>query len=114
MLFGEFFKYGVVFLEVIFNVDNYEVMKVLVEDFYGWVEMVLYGFMLVLFILLLVGVVLLWFFYLKCLDILVVIVKCFFGVYKLLDNKYYMDKINEIVFVNGVVKFGCGLWKGGD
>ncbi|ANA32363.1 NADH-quinone oxidoreductase subunit L [Ralstonia mannitolilytica] len=114
MLFGEFFKHGVIFSEVIFNGENHEAMKVLAEDFHGWVEMALHGFTSAPFILLLAGVVLSWFFYLKRPDIPAAIAKRFSGVYKLLDNKYYMDKINEIVFANGAVKFGRGLWKGGD
>ncbi|AJW45672.1 MULTISPECIES: NADH-quinone oxidoreductase subunit L [Ralstonia] len=114
MLFGEFFKHGVVFSEVIFNGENHEAMKVLAEDFHGWVAMALHGFTSAPFILLVAGVVLSWFFYLKRPDIPAAIAKRFSGVYKLLDNKYYMDKINEIVFANGAVKFGRGLWKGGD
>lgn len=103
-----------VFSEVIFNSENHEAMKVLAEDFRGWVEMALHGFTSAPFILLVSGVVLSWFFYLKRPDIPAAIAKRFSGVYKLLDNKYYMDKINEIVFANGAVKFGRGLWKGGD
>ncbi|MEZ0187981.1 NADH-quinone oxidoreductase subunit L [Ralstonia solanacearum] len=114
MLFGEFFKHGVAFTDVIFNGENHEAMKVLGEDFHGWVEMALHGFTSAPFILLVAGVVLSWFFYLKRQDIPAAIAKRFSGVYKLLDNKYYMDKINEIVFANGAVKFGRGLWKGGD
>jgi len=114
MLFGEFFKHGVAFAQVIFNGENHEAMKVLGEDFHGWVEMAVHGFTSVPFILLVSGVVLSWFFYLKRPDIPAAIAKRFSGIYKLLDNKYYMDKINEIVFANGAVKFGRGLWKGGD
>ncbi len=38
----------------------------------------------------------------------------FGGVYRLLDNKYYLDRINEIVFAGGARLLGRGLWKGGD
>ncbi|MHA6907137.1 NADH-quinone oxidoreductase subunit L [Ralstonia pseudosolanacearum] len=114
MLFGEFFKHGVVFTDVIFNSEHHEAMKVLAEDFHGWAGMALHGFTSAPFILLLSGVVLSWFFYLKRPDIPAAIAKRFSGLYTLLDNKYYMDKINEIIFANGAVKFGRGLWKGGD
>ncbi|MGA3842098.1 NADH-quinone oxidoreductase subunit L [Ralstonia nicotianae] len=114
MLFGEFFKHGVVFTDVIFNAEHHEAMKVLAEDFHGWVGMALHGFTSAPFILLVSGVVLSWFFYLKRPDIPAAIAKRFSGLHTLLDNKYYMDKINEIVFANGAVKFGRGLWKGGD
>jgi NADH-quinone oxidoreductase subunit L len=32
----------------------------------------------------------------------------------LLDNKYYMDKFNQVVFADGARVIGTGLWKGGD
>ncbi|MCZ8015729.1 MAG: NADH-quinone oxidoreductase subunit L [Limnobacter sp.] len=35
-------------------------------------------------------------------------------VHTLLDNKYYMDKFNEVVFAGGARKLGEGLWKFGD
>jgi NADH-quinone oxidoreductase subunit L len=34
--------------------------------------------------------------------------------YALLDNKYYMDWINENVFARGARLLGTGLWRGGD
>jgi NADH-quinone oxidoreductase subunit L len=34
--------------------------------------------------------------------------------YTLLDNKYYFDKFNEVVFAGGARLLGRGLWKGGD
>jgi NADH-quinone oxidoreductase subunit L len=38
----------------------------------------------------------------------------FGAVYRLLDNKYYMDKINEVLFAGGSRALGTGLWQGGD
>jgi len=35
-------------------------------------------------------------------------------IYKLLDNKYYMDWFNENVLARGARALGMGLWKGGD
>jgi NADH-quinone oxidoreductase subunit L len=35
-------------------------------------------------------------------------------IYRLLDNKYYLDKFNEVVFARGAVAIGTGLWKEGD
>ena len=34
--------------------------------------------------------------------------------YTLLDNKYYFDKFNAVVFAGGARLLGRGLWKGGD
>ena len=36
------------------------------------------------------------------------------GLYALLDNKYYMDRINEVVFGAGARLIGRILWRGGD
>ena len=38
----------------------------------------------------------------------------FAPLYTLLDNKYYFDRFNEIVFAGGARLLGKGLWKGGD
>jgi len=43
----------------------------------------------------------------------------FFGkllspIHTILDNKYYMDRFNEIVFAGGARALGTGLWKAGD
>jgi NADH-quinone oxidoreductase subunit L len=40
--------------------------------------------------------------------------RVFSPLYTLLDNKYYLDRFNEIVFAGGAKAFGKGLWKGGD
>jgi NADH-quinone oxidoreductase subunit L len=47
-------------------------------------------------------------------DIPVAIKARFGGLYTLLDNKYYFDKFNEVVFAGGARLLGRGLWKGGD
>jgi NADH-quinone oxidoreductase subunit L len=35
-------------------------------------------------------------------------------IYTLLENKYYMDWINENILARGARALGVGLWKGGD
>jgi NADH-quinone oxidoreductase subunit L len=35
-------------------------------------------------------------------------------IHTLLDNKYYMDKFNDVVFAGGARVIGAGLWKVGD
>jgi NADH-quinone oxidoreductase subunit L len=35
-------------------------------------------------------------------------------IYTILDNKYFMDKFNEVVFGKGAVWLGRGLWNSGD
>ena len=62
----------------------------------------------------LAGVVVAWFCYLKRPSLPEAIRQRFSGIYTLLDNKYYIDKIYEVVFAKGAVKLGNGLWKEGD
>ncbi len=74
----------------------------------------LHGFVTVPFFLMVAGVALAWFFYLKRPDIPEAIGRKFSGLYRLLENKYYLDRINEVVFAGGARLLGRGLWKGGD
>ena len=54
------------------------------------------------------------FMYLKRPDIPDMLERRFNGVYRLLVNKYYFDRFNEIVFAGGARLLGSALWKGGD
>ncbi len=58
--------------------------------------------------------VLSWFFYMKRPDIPAAIQQRFSGLYKLLDNKYYMDAFNQAGDRTRCALLGTGLWKGGD
>ena len=40
--------------------------------------------------------------------------RSFHPIYTLLDNKYYLDKFNEVVFAGGARLLGGGLWNVGD
>lgn len=108
MLFGDFFK------GVIFNAPDRPVMEHLAEDFHGWVAYGLHAFSTVPFWLMLAGVVLAWFFYMVKPAIPAAIKARAGWLYNLLDNKYYMDKINEAVFARGARALGGGFWKVGD
>ncbi|MEK7946983.1 NADH-quinone oxidoreductase subunit L [Pigmentiphaga sp. YJ18] len=108
MLFGDFFK------GVIFNSPDRPVMEHLAEDFHGWVAYGLHAFSTVPFWLMLAGVVLAWFFYMVKPAIPAAIKARAGWLYSLLDNKYYMDKINEAVFARGARALGGGFWKVGD
>jgi NADH-quinone oxidoreductase subunit L len=77
-------------------------------------HMALHGLVTAPFWLAAGGVALAWYFYLKRPDIPESIARRFSGLYRLLENKYYMDRFNEIVFAGGARLLGRGLWKGGD
>jgi len=114
MLFGDFFKHGLAFKDVIFVGENHHAMEELKEAFHGWVPMAIHSLTTPVLWLAIAGVVLSWFFYMKRPDIPAAIKQRFSGLYNLLENKYYMDAINEAVFARGARLLGTGLWKGGD
>ncbi|MFZ5581717.1 MAG: NADH-quinone oxidoreductase subunit L [Pseudomonadota bacterium] len=109
MLFGDYFK-GVIHV----NEEAHPVMEALHHHFHGAVAMALHAVTTPVFWLAFSGVALSWFFYMKRPDIPAAIKARFSGIYTLLDNKYYFDKFNEMVFAGGARLLGRGLWKGGD
>ncbi len=109
MLFGDYFK-GVIHV----NEEAHPVMEALHHHFHGAVAMALHSVTTPVFWLAFSGVALSWFFYMKRPDIPAAIKARFSGIYTLLDNKYYFDKFNEVVFAGGARLLGRGLWKGGD
>jgi NADH-quinone oxidoreductase subunit L len=114
MLYGDFFSHGVVFDKVIYVADNHPALREMAEEFHGWFDMGIHSFAGLPVWLSLAGVVVAWFLYLKRPDLPAKIRQMFSPIYTLLDNKYYMDKINEVVFARGAVAIGRGLWKEGD
>ncbi|MBC3871986.1 NADH-quinone oxidoreductase subunit L [Undibacterium flavidum] len=109
MLYGDFFK------DVIF-IDHHahHAMGELKEEFHGWQAMGIHALMTPPFWLALAGVALSYFFYMVKPSIPAMIKQKFSAVFTLLDNKYYMDKFNEIVFAGGARLLGGGLWNIGD
>jgi len=108
MLFGDFFK------GVIFNSPEHPVMAQLAEHFHGWVAYGLHAFGTAPFWLMVAGVVVAWYFYMVNPAIPAAIKARAGWLYNLLENKYFMDKINEAVFARGARALGGGLWKVGD
>jgi NADH-quinone oxidoreductase subunit L len=109
MLFSDFFK-NVIAVDA----ARHPAMTHLKEHFESATAMGLHGFVSAPFFLMLAGVVLAWFFYMVRPDIPAALKQRFAGVHTLLENKYYMDRINEVVFAGGARLLGRGLWKGGD
>jgi NADH-quinone oxidoreductase subunit L len=77
-------------------------------------HMALHGLATAPFWLAAAGVGLAWYFYLRRPDIPAAIARRFSAIHRLLENKYYLDRINEVVFAGGARLLGRGLWKGGD
>ncbi len=84
------------------------------EEARSALAMGLHGFVSAPTYLALAGVALAAFLYLRRPDLAAALKQRFSGLYRLLDNKYYLDRINEFVFAGGARKLGFGLWRGGD
>jgi NADH-quinone oxidoreductase subunit L len=109
MLYGEFFKDAIVV-----DATRHPAMKELAELFHGPVAMAVHGLQTLPFWLALAGVVTAWWFYLKQPAIPAMLKDKLSFLYRILDNKYYMDWFNEHVIAPAARGLGTGLWKGGD
>jgi NADH-quinone oxidoreductase subunit L len=109
MLYGEFFKDS-----ILVNLEKHPALAEMAKEFHGPVQMALHGLTSPVFWLALAGVVLAWYMYLKNPALPARVQRMFQPVYTLLDNKYYMDWINENIIARAARALGTGLWKGGD
>jgi NADH-quinone oxidoreductase subunit L len=109
MLFGDFFK-DAIFVDA----EKHEVMHELKQAFHGPVEMAVHAFSSLPFLLALSGVVLSWYMYLINPAVPAAIGRALRPLVVLLENKYYLDWINENILARFARGLGMGLWKGGD
>lgn len=109
MLFGEYFK-GVIFVDH----EAHPAMETLAHHFHGATAMATHALSTLPFILAVSGVALSWFFYMKRPDIPAAIQRRFAGINALFENKYYFDKVNELVLAGGARFLGTQFWKFGD
>ncbi|KIQ31252.1 NADH:ubiquinone oxidoreductase subunit L [Variovorax paradoxus] len=109
MLFGEFFKQA-----IFVDGAKHHAMKELEEAFHGPVAMAIHGLQTAPFWLALAGVVLSYYMYMINPALPAAIKRAFSPIYNLLENKYYLDWINENIIARGARLLGTGLWKGGD
>lgn len=109
MLYGDFLKDA-----ISFNLDKHPAMREMAEAFHGPVAMAIHGLSTAPFWLALAGVVLSYYMYMINPALPAAIKRGFGPVYRLLDNKYYLDWINENVVARGARGLGVAFWKGGD
>jgi len=109
MLFGDFLKDAI-------HVDaaRHPAMAELAKIFHGPLQMAGHGLMTLPFWLAVAGVALAYYMYMVNPALPAAIKQRVRPIYKLLDNKYYMDWINENIIARGARALGVGLWKGGD
>ena len=77
-------------------------------------DMALHGFLGAPFWLAALGVAAAWVLYMRKPELPALVRGKFEGIHRLLDNKYYFDRFNEIVFAGGARLVGGGMWRGGD
>jgi NADH-quinone oxidoreductase subunit L len=108
MLFGKFFN-GVIFVG-----ENHHAIEKLGEEFHGPMAMALHAFTSVPLALAFAGVASAYYCYMINPRVPAWFYDKFRFIHTLLDNKYYMDKFNEVVFAGGARLLGNGLWNVGD
>jgi NADH-quinone oxidoreductase subunit L len=109
MLHGDFFK-GVIFV----NHELHPAMEELSAEFHGAAAMALHSLTTLPLWLAIAGVVTSYVFYMMYPAIPAAIKRAVQPVYTLLENKYYLDWINENILARGARMLGTGLWKVGD
>jgi NADH-quinone oxidoreductase subunit L len=109
MLFGDFFK------DAIFvNLELHKAMEMLREEFHSPIQMALHGLTAAPFWLALSGVALSYYMYMINPALPAAIKRNVGPIYKLLENKYYMDWFNENVISPAARALGMAFWKAGD
>ncbi len=108
VLFGDFFK------GVIFVADSHRAMEELGAEFQGPLAMALHAVTSLPLWLAIAGVASAYYCYMINQRVPAWFFSKFRGLYTLLDNKYYMDKFNNVVFAGGARLLGDGLWNIGD
>ncbi len=109
MLYGEFFK-NVIFIDVV----KHPAMQQLGQLFHGPVAMALHGMTMAPFWLALAGVVAAWYMYLVNPKVPAFFARALRPLIVVLEQKYFMDWINENILAKGARGLGRGLWKVGD
>jgi NADH-quinone oxidoreductase subunit L len=108
MLFGDYFG------NAIYVSDRHPVINELSHHFHGSLAMALDAVASLPFWLMVGGVGLAAYFYLKRQDIPAMLARRFSWIYAILEHKYGFDEFNDWFFAGGARLLGRALWKGGD
>ncbi len=109
LLFGNYFDNVITIAR-----DKHLAMYTLENNWHGAAAMAIHGLTTLPFVLMLAGVGLAWCLYIRWTDIPAKIQSAIKPIYQLLDNKYYLDKFNQVVIVKGLRLLGTVFWKLGD
>ncbi|MBL7003556.1 MAG: NADH-quinone oxidoreductase subunit L [Gammaproteobacteria bacterium] len=108
ILFDGYFK------DVIFVLPQHDVVAELGKSFHGSFGFVLHGFMGPAVWLSFAGLISAWYIYMKNPSIAEQAKSKLSAIHTLLEEKYYFDRFNEIVFAGGSRALGTVLWRVGD
>jgi NADH-quinone oxidoreductase subunit L len=109
MLFGDFFKDS-----IFVNSELHPAMKELGHAFHGPTQMAMHALTSLPLWLAVAGVALAYVFYMLKPSWPAAIKQTFSPIFNLLENKYYLDWINENILARGARALGTGLWRVGD
>ena len=109
MLFGGFFDGSIAI-----DLNEHPAMEELESAFHGAFNMAIHSLTSPVLWLAVGGVVTAAIFYLVKPEIPAKLAQIFAPLKKVLDNKYYLDDLNQAVFGRGAQILGNGFWKGGD
>jgi len=109
LLFGDFFK-GAVFI----NLEQHPALEELAHGFEGPAAMAIHALTSVPLWLAIAGVATAYYMYMVNPAVPAAIKRNVMPIFNLLENKYYLDWINENILARGARALGTGLWKGGD
>jgi NADH-quinone oxidoreductase subunit L len=109
MLYGDFFK-GAIFV----NGETHPTMDELAQAFHGPWQMAVHSLTTLPLWLALGGVVSAYYMYMVNPALPAAIKRACMPIFTLLENKYYLDWINENILARGARALGYGLWRIGD
>jgi NADH-quinone oxidoreductase subunit L len=109
LLFGTYFGDSI-FIDVL----RHPIMKELEDEFHGPVAMAIHAFTSPVLLLVVLGVVTAAIGYLWAPQLPAKVAQTLAPIKKLLDNKYYLDELNQAVFAKGLIWIGGFLWHRGD
>lgn len=95
---------------IMVDATKHPAMQILAEDYHGIMGFILHGVFSVPFLLVLAGMGVAWYIYIKDDTVADKVYDRFPWLYRLLDNKYYLDEFNQKFLANGALYLGNSLW----
>ena len=109
LLFGTYFGDS-----IFIDIARHPVMKELEDEFHGPIAMALHSLTSPVLLLVALGVLTAAIGYLWAPKLPGMVAQAFAPIKKLLDNKYYLDDLNQAIFSKGLLWIGGVLWHRGD